>query len=58
MLAVKYKVEPLIKLSHSLVGALYDEEAGKWNLTVTDTISNTTTVSEFDVFVPATGVLR
>lgn len=58
MLAEKYKVTPLIKLNHSLVGAAFDESSGKWNLSVNDSVNDLTTVNQFDVFVPATGVLR
>ncbi|BGP23672.1 hypothetical protein JCM10295v2_002573 [Rhodotorula toruloides] len=51
----RYKIAPYIKLSHRVAGASFNDKTGKWSITV-ETGGNSFT-SDFDVYVPATGVL-
>lgn len=56
IVAQKYGVEPLIKLSHTVKGAAYDDATGEWTLQVQDAegVVRSEVVS---VYIPATGVL-
>ena len=47
--AKKYKVEQYVKLRHQLVAARYDEDSGKWNLSIKRPAEGSTdTFEEFD----------
>lgn len=53
----RYGVEPFIKLRHTIRGADWNEEAGKWEIKV-EKEDGTIIEDQVDVYVPATGVLR
>jgi cyclohexanone monooxygenase len=56
VVAQKFGVEPLIKVNHTIVSAIYDEDRAKWVLQVQEKGQDVKTV-EVDIYVPATGVL-
>lgn len=58
IVAQKYGVAPLIRLRHTIRSAVFDEQKGTWALSVENAATGTIELSEVDVYVPATGVLR
>lgn len=55
--AKKYQVEDYIRYKHSIRGATWKEEKGKWEIEV-ENPDNSTFIDECDVFVNASGVLK
>ncbi|EXJ69271.1 uncharacterized protein A1O5_07307 [Cladophialophora psammophila CBS 110553] len=56
--AAKYNVLKYTKLNHTVTNALWDQESGKWEITVRDEVTKLTFVDECDVFINAGGPLN
>ncbi len=56
IVAQKYGVEPMMKLNHTIVSAIYNEERARWILEVQEKGQAIKTI-EVDIYIPATGVL-
>ena len=56
IVAQRFGVEPLIKVNHTIVSAIYDQDRAKWVLQVQKKGQAVQTV-EVDIYIPATGVL-
>lgn len=54
--AKQYEVEQFIRLEHSVEGAVWREDKGKWDITVRN--GDRTFTDECDVFINASGVLK
>lgn len=54
--AQKYDIEKYIKLNHSITGANWDDELGKWKIRVRS--GDVEFSDESDVFINAGGVLK
>jgi cation diffusion facilitator CzcD-associated flavoprotein CzcO len=55
--AAKYEVEQYIRYQHSIIGATWNEEKGKWEIQV-ERPDKSVFTDECDVFVNASGVLK
>lgn len=56
--AEKYSVLQFTKLNHTVEKALWNDDVGKWGITVRNNQSDTTFVDECDVFINAGGPLK
>lgn len=56
--AEKYNVLKYTKLNHVVTNARWDQDRGKWNITVHNSVQNSTFLDECDIFINAGGPLK